>query len=29
MRDVYIIGAFTTPFGRFHNRSYKDLTREA
>ncbi|HEY7609796.1 MAG TPA: thiolase family protein, partial [Alphaproteobacteria bacterium] len=29
MRDAYIIGAFTTPFGRFHNRSYKELTREA
>lgn len=29
MRDAYIIGAYTTPFGRFHNRSYKDLTREA
>ena len=29
MRDVYVVGAFTTPFGRFHNRSYKDLTREA
>jgi acetyl-CoA acetyltransferase len=29
MRDVYVIGAFSTPFGRFHNRSYKELTREA
>src|SRR5690606_13098173 len=29
MRDVYVIGAFTTAFGRYHNRSYKDLTREA
>lgn len=29
MRDVYVIGAYTTPFGRFHDRSYKDLTREA
>ncbi|MCW5772272.1 MAG: thiolase family protein [Rhodospirillaceae bacterium] len=29
MRDVYVIGAYTTPFGRYHNRSYKDLTREA
>jgi acetyl-CoA acetyltransferase len=29
MRDVYVIGAYTTPCGRFHKRSYKDLTREA
>jgi acetyl-CoA acetyltransferase len=28
MRDVYIIGAYSTAFGRFPDRSYKDLTRE-
>jgi len=27
--DVYIIGAFSTPFGKFPDRSFKDLTRDA
>jgi acetyl-CoA acyltransferase len=29
MRDVYIIGAAMTPFGRFMEKSVKQLTREA
>jgi len=29
MTDVYLIGAYSTAFGRFHERSYRDLTREA
>ncbi len=28
MRDVYVVGAFSTPFGRFPDKSYKELTRE-
>jgi acetyl-CoA acetyltransferase len=28
MRDVYVIGAYSTAFGRFPDRSYKDLARE-
>jgi len=27
--DVWIIGAFSTPFGKFPDRSFKDLTRDA
>ncbi len=29
MRDVYVIGASMTPFGRYHEKSVKDQTREA
>ena len=29
MRDVYILGVSMTPFGRFFDKSVKDLTREA
>lgn len=29
MSDVYLIGAYSTAFGRWHERSYRDLTREA
>lgn len=29
MRDVYVIGASMTPFGRFFEKSVKDQTREA
>ena len=29
MRDVYVIGASMTPFGRFFDKSVKDQTREA
>lgn len=29
MTDVYVIGAYSTAFGRHANRSHKDLTREA
>src|SRR5688572_5106883 len=28
MRDVYVIGAFSTAFGKFPDKSYKQLTRE-
>ncbi len=29
MRDVYVIGVSTTPFGKAPERSFKDLTRES
>ena len=29
MADAWLIGAFSTPFGKKADRSYKDLTREA
>lgn len=29
MRDAYIIGAFSTQFGKWSEKSFKDLTREA
>ncbi|MEH6547145.1 MAG: hypothetical protein V7701_11980, partial [Sneathiella sp.] len=29
MRDAYIIGAFSTPFEKMPEKSFKDLTREA
>ncbi len=28
MRDVFVVGAFSTAFGRFPDKSYKELTRE-
>jgi len=28
-KDVYVIGAFTTPFGKWPELSFKDLTRQA
>jgi len=29
MSDVYVIGAYCTPFGKHPNKSFKDLTRDA
>ena len=29
MRDVYVVGTACTPFGKFPDKSFKDLTREA
>ena len=29
MEDVYLVGAGMTPFGKFLDKSVKDLTREA
>ena len=29
MADAWLIGAFSTPFGKKADHSYKDLTREA
>ena len=29
MKDIYIVGAFSTPFGKHPNKSFKDLTRVA
>ena len=29
MNDVYLIGTACTPFGKFADKSFKDLTREA
>lgn len=29
MKDVYILGIYTTPFGRYPGQSFKQLTREA
>ena len=29
MRDVYIIGTYSTAFRRWPDKSYKDLTRDA
>ncbi|SLN34841.1 thiolase family protein [Oceanibacterium hippocampi] len=29
LRDVYVIGAYTSAFGKYPGRSFKDLTREA
>ena len=29
MQDVYVVGVGMTPFGKFPDKSIKDLTREA
>ena len=29
MQDIYVIGVGMTPFGKFRDKSIKDMTREA
>jgi acetyl-CoA acetyltransferase len=29
MQDIYVVGVGMTPFGKFRDKSIKDMTREA